>query len=496
MSAHELLQISAPQLASSVLKGELSPVDIVNAHIARIEEVNPAINALVADRFTAARAEAQSLERELRSERSERRGALPLAGVPFTVKEMISVSGMPHTFGCRNREGRRATLDATVVARLRAAGAIVLGVSNVPEWGMWFESFNALYGRTNNPWSAARTCGGSSGGEGALVGAGGSVFGLGTDIGGSVRMPAAFCGVYAHKPSHGMLPLTGTFPVYADESTASQRSPYLTIGAFARSPADLALLLRVMAGSDGVDPNARGVTLHDSERVEWRGRRVVLLPAPHIQLAARAAAPLVDAVKRAGRWLHERGADVVEAPADLLHDAGDAWFASLQSVGGPAFGELLGEGARVHLLREAAATMVGRGRYSWPALYFLAGEKIGRKGARALERALQQRDRMAQRVAELTGADGVVVCPVHPRVAPRHNAAVLRPFDFLYTAAFNALRMPASVAPIGFDADNLPLSVQIAAADGNDHLTLAAAAVVREMVGPWRPAPVLPGAVA
>jgi fatty acid amide hydrolase 2 len=483
-----LLQISALQLARRIAARELSPLEAVDAHIHRIEEVNPRINAVVADRFSAARAEARA---------QARHGAggadRPLLGVPFTVKEMIAVEGMPHTFGCRTRRGRMAVADATAVARLRRAGGIVLGVTNVPEWGMWFESFNDIYGRTSNPYDTCRTCGGSSGGEGAIVGAGGAVFGLGTDIGGSVRMPAAFCGVYGHKPSHGLVPLTGTFPVYANRgSGALMSAPWLTLGPLARSARDLDLLVRMMAGADGVDPNSRDVHLGSAGAVEWSGRRVLLLPAPRIRLARRTSPALRRAVQAAGRTLERLGASVDEAPDGLLHAAGDAWFAGLQSVGGPRFGELLGDGRRVHLLTEVAAAVLGRPRYSWPALYFLAGEVLGRKGARSLRRGLQERQRIADRMQTLIGDDGVLIAPVHPTVAPRHDTAVLHPFDFLYTAAFNALRMPATVAPAGCDDDGLPLAVQIAAADGRDHLTLAAAMALEDERGPWLPASLPP----
>jgi fatty acid amide hydrolase 2 len=483
MPAPPLLQLSALQLGRRVRRGELSAVDVLDAHIQRIREINPICNALVADRFSAARADAQAVDR--RTAAGEAVG--PLAGVPFTVKEMIAAAGMPHTFGCTNRAGRSSSSDATVVARLRAAGAILLGVTNVPEWGMWPETYNRVYGRTRNPHDPRRTPGGSSGGEAAIVAAGGSAFGVGTDIGGSVRMPAAFCGVYAHKPSHGLLPLTGAFPVYAG-SDGDMRAPYLTIGPFARSVADLYTLLCVMKGRDAIDPNARELYLGAYDDVSWRGRRVLLLPAPRIRRAYHTTPPLRDAVIRAGRLLAARGADVRDAPADLLRDAGDAWFAALQSVGGPSFAELLGDGRRVRLFTELCAAAVGRPRYSWTALFFLAGEVLGRKGERGLERALGRLAAMAHRVAALIGEDGVLILPVHPRVAPHHDTAVLRPFDFLYTAALNALRMPATVVPTGFDADGLPLAVQIAAAHGRDHLTLAAAAAIEQDNAPWRPA--------
>ena len=494
MSDDARMQVPAREIAAGIRSGRFSAAEVVEAHIRRIEVVNPCLNALVADRFEAARAEARTADRELRA--SGPGGDRPLLGVPFTVKEMIAVDGMPLTFGCRSRVGIVAGRDATVVARLRAAGAIPLGVTNVPEWGMWFESYNSVYGRTRNPWDPGRTPGGSSGGEGAIVGAGGSAFGVGSDIGGSVRMPAAFCGTYGHKPGSGLLPLTGHYPIYADGDRVGpqRKSPYLAIGPLTRSARDIPLLLRVMAGPDGVDPNACAMAMGDADAVEWRDRPVVLLPAPDIARARRASPDAQRVVRRAGRILEERGAAVTEAPPALLRRAGDAWFAALQSVGGPAFTEVLGGADGVRLLPEIAATLFGRGRYSWPALFFCIGEAIGRKGEAGLRRALAEGEAIRGAFTRLTGEDGVLIAPVSPRAAPRHNEPALFAFDFLYTAVFNSLRVPATAAPMGFDGDGLPLAVQVAAARGNDHVTIAAAMALEDATGPWRPAPAMKAA--
>jgi fatty acid amide hydrolase 2 len=484
----DLLCASLETLMASMCRGELSPVELLEAHIGRIEEVNPLLNCVVADRFAAARREAVEAEREYATSTRPRR----LLGIPFTVKEMIEVVGMPLTFGSMARRDRVGVRDATVVARLRMAGAIPLGVTNVPEWGMWPESYNAIYGRTNNPFDPKHTPGGSSGGEGAAVGAGASVFGIGSDIGGSVRMPAAFCGVYGHKPTPGLLPLTGLYPVYAvgPDADTSRTAPYVTIGTLTRSAGDITPLLRTMAGQDGIDPNTEPLAFLNPERVDWHGRRVLLLPNPFMRRVAGATREVIAAVEYAGRLLEARGADVSYAPERLLEHAGDIWFAALQTVGGASFSEILTEGRGMTLQIEVLRALAGRSRYSWPALFFCIGERIGRKKEGALRSALRESRRLAVRYGELIGNDAVLVAPVHPRTAPRHNAAVLKPFDFLYTAVFNALRVPATAAPCGFDSTGLPLAVQFASTRGNDHLTIAAAAVVGDGVNPWRPASV------
>jgi fatty acid amide hydrolase 2 len=195
----DLLTTSVRELARRVRSRTLSSLELVDAHIAQIERVNPVLNAVVRERFEEARVEAR------RADARQARGddLPPLHGVPCTIKEAFALTGMPNTSGLLARKGFLATEDAAAVAKLRAAGAIPLGVTNVSELCMWLESNNRVYGRTNNPYDPARIAGGSSGGEGAIVAAGASPFGLGSDVGGSIRLPAFFNGIFGHKPSGG-----------------------------------------------------------------------------------------------------------------------------------------------------------------------------------------------------------------------------------------------------------------------------------------------------
>lgn len=497
MSAAPLLQISALRIAALVHSRAASPLEIVDAHIARIEEVNPRINAVVAERFEAARREARSAGRFAGASAEK-----PLLGVPFTVKEMIGAAGMPMTFGCRSRGECTWASDSTVVARLRRAGAILLGVTNVPEWGMWPETVNDVYGETRNPHDVMRTPGGSSGGEGAIVAAGGAAFGIGSDIGGSIRIPAAFCGVVGHKPTSGLVPLTGHHPVYVSEAAGSRQpahvprsgsatgaeiQPYNGIGPLARGVEDAAAILRIIAGGDGRDPNARRLDIGDPGAVRWRGRRVLLLPAPDIRLAGRAEPALQQAVFAAGAVLEALGAEVVEAPENLLYGAGEMWASALQEVGGTPFAELLGAGRPVRVLPEVVAALLGRPRFSRPALYFLLAEALGRRGPRSQRRGAEVLRRTAAHFDDVLGSGGLLVMPVHPRPAPRLGTVIRRPFDFLYTAGLNALRVPATVVRSGFDRGGLPLAVQVTARQGEDHVTLAAAAALEAAFPPWTP---------
>lgn len=468
-------QWGALETARRIRDGDVSPVQVVEAHIGRIGEVNPLLNALVADRFDAALLEARAAERAVMN--GEELG--PLHGVPFTAKELLAAEGMPATFGSVPRRRRIHHADGTAVARLRAAGAILLGVTNVPEWGFWFETDNLVYGRTNNPWDLSRTPGGSSGGEGALLAAGGTALGLGSDIGGSIRMPAAFCGVFGHKPTHGLVPLTGHYPVYAQgpDAALEKTAPFVVVGPMARNVADLTAALRIIAGPDGVDPNAEPIMFGDPSQIQWRGRRVFVLDDPRILLARRAAPDVRAAVQRAAAALQACGAIVEEFPAALFRDAIRLWFASLRTTSRASLAEAMDPDAPVSWWREWARAAAGRRRISLTGLLFLTGEAIGAVGTPRPSK-LAERARALAREVETRIGDGVLLMPVHPVAAPRHGEPLRHPFDYGYTAILNVLRVPVTVAPVGFDARGLPLAVQIVAPRGADDRTLAAASVL------------------
>ncbi|MGZ5967529.1 MAG: amidase, partial [Polyangiales bacterium] len=302
----ELLTVPAMELARRIRAREVSPVEVVEAHIRRIEHVNPALNAVVFECFERARTEARAAERT-----AMKRDAPPLLGVPFTVKEMAGLEGCPHSAGSFHRRHVRAKKDGAAVARMRAAGAIALGVTNQPEMGLWVDSDNAVYGKARNPWDPARSPGGSSGGEGAIIGAGGSPFGVGSDAGGSIRMPAFFCGIAGHKPTSGLVPLTGHFP-FVDEPHPHHGPPprQVVVGPMARTASDLLPLLSLMVGPDAVDPYVGSQVDLGAGEIDFRGRTVLVLDDPVFRLASRTDEAIRREVHRAAEVLRERGARV------------------------------------------------------------------------------------------------------------------------------------------------------------------------------------------
>src|SRR5580692_10549524 len=240
----ELTFLSAVSMAEQIRQKKLSPVELVEAHLARIEKLNPKLNAFV-------QVDAEGSRRQARAaEESVTHGTTlgPLHGVPVSIKSSIEVTGMKCEAGSKLREGFVAAKDAPLVSRLREAGAIILGTTNAPELLMAWETDNLLYGRTNNPWDLSRTAGGSSGGEAAAIAAGCSAGGVGSDGGGSIRVPAHFSGICGLKPTPGRIPATGHFPTSV--------GPFALIGVvgpMARTIEDVRILFEVMAGWDDGD---------------------------------------------------------------------------------------------------------------------------------------------------------------------------------------------------------------------------------------------------
>src|SRR4051794_24370452 len=288
----ELTGLPATVLADLVARREASAAEVVAAHLDRIAAVDGPINAVVALDAGGSLAAARAADAAFA--RGEPRG--PLHGVPFTVKDNLGASGLPMTIGDPARAGVVADRDATAVARLKGAGAILLGKTNCPPYGGGTETDNPVHGRTSNPYDLTRTPGGSSGGEAAIVAAGGSACGLGTDSGASVRLPAHFCGLAAIKPTAGRVPVTG---VIDDEGAIGALSdPRTQVGPLARAVADVALLLRLVAGPDGSDGGVAPVALGDPAAVRVGALHVALqvdnglaTPTPETVAAARDAPP-------------------------------------------------------------------------------------------------------------------------------------------------------------------------------------------------------------
>jgi fatty acid amide hydrolase 2 len=478
MSTRPITERSGLELADAIRRGELSARDVVEAHIELHRLFAPAINAVVADRYVLAREEAAAADQTVA--RATARDALPpLLGVPFTVKESIAVEGMPNAAGLVARRHARSPRSAPAVARLVAAGAIPLGVTNTSELTLWIETVNRLYGRTNNPYDTNRTAGGSSGGEGAAVGCGGSPFGLATDIAGSIRIPALFCGVFGHKPSRGLVPNTGSYPPASGDT-----SRMLGTGPLARRAEDLMPLLALLAGPDGQDPHVGAAALGDPAAVSLHGLSVVT-----VQDSSRSAPSqeLRDARERAVGALEAAGATTRTVRLRSWRGALLPFLATLQASGGQSTASLLEEaGERPPTLRG----LLRRGTpHTAPTRLALAAEQLGGEpDARVQGRLLARGRRLAAELQDAIG-EGVLLHPVHPRVAPRHHRTLGRPWLLTPAAVFNLAGVPVTEVPLGIGERGLPLGVQVAAGINRDHVSIAVALELERVFGGWTPPP-------
>jgi fatty acid amide hydrolase 2 len=472
---HPLLHLSATELAHRIRHREVRSSDVVAAHIEHARVVNPTLNAIVMDRFDEAMDEARQADAALEAGRD----VGPLHGVPCTIKESYEVKGMPNSTGLVTRAHLRSERDAITVTRLRDAGAIVLGVTNTSELCMWMESDNRVWGRTNNPYDPTRIVGGSSGGEGAIVGSGASPFGLGSDIGGSIRMPAFFNGVYGHKPSPGAVPASGQYPPAEPEQLA-----ILASGPIARRAADLMPILRLVAGRDEGDVTSRDVRWPDPESVDLSRLRFISV----IGNGLRKVHPdLVAAQRRAARVLTTLGADVEERSIPELRYALTVWSARMAAGEGLSYAELLGEGRRVSVRRELPKMLRRQSAFTAPSLGLALVERLDWLTAPAPERLQEQQSAMQDAVERLLQDDGLLLFPSYTRPAPKHNAPMWTPIDWIYTATFNALQLPVTQVPLGLNAEGLPLGMQIVGRRDDDHRTIAAAMALERAMGGWVP---------
>jgi fatty acid amide hydrolase 2 len=476
--AASLTERSASDLAAAIRGGEVSAREVVAAHAWRLHRCQPRTNALARDRFADALAEAEAADARLAAAAPDDE-LPPFLGVPCTVKESIALRGMPNCAGVVALRDRRAETSATAVQRLIDAGFIPLGVTNLSELTMWIESENRVYGRTNNAYDRRRIAGGSSGGEGAAVGSGGSPVGLGSDIGGSIRLPAFFNGVFGHKPSPGCVPNTGQYP-----TTSGEAAYMLTLGPLARHAEDLMPVTRIVAGPDGEDARCVERELGDPAAVDLAGLRVLVCDDASLVPARR---ELRDARDAAAQALRDAGARCERISLKQLRRALELYLAVLGDGADISLDELLADaGERPRGPRPWVDALRGRGDHTMPVLITLAVERLNRRTPPArTRRAVAAAASLREEVGGILGADGVLLHQPHARVAPRHGGTVGRAWVLTPTAVFNLLGLPVTQVPLGLNGRGLPLGVQVAAADGNDHLTIAAALELERRFGGW-----------
>ncbi|MFB6347750.1 MAG: amidase [bacterium] len=474
----KIIDDSALDLSRKIAERDITPPQVLEFYIDRIRSINPTINAVVVELFEEARRRARRQYETL-----DDRHTLPVFyGVPITIKEMISVEGQPITCGSVYRSGAESTSDAEVVREVKQCGANPFGLTNVPELGLWIESTNPVYGTTNNPHDLDRTAGGSSGGEAAIIASGGSPMGIGSDLGGSIRIPSSFCGIYGHKPSTSTVRTKGHFPQEYSESRMDfvPSTNLISIGPMTRRSVDLLPLLNCLRSR----PQSREKTpAYASDIVDFSDVTAHLLPAPDISYTSAANGRIQASVEQAGQILQDHGASVKSFPEDFFQQAPLLYMSYLKSQGLPSVGRLAGSGDHVEITGEFARKLVSRSRHTMPMLTMCLLDTLFSPSQRAIDKAVYKTNELRDELSSHLSPENLLIMPVYPTEAPQHGRTLLSPFDLMYSAIFNILDFPVTTAPILYNNDDAPVGVQIVAPMDKDEVGIAAAMACEESLG-------------
>ena len=455
---------SACRIAAAIRSGELKSRDAVDACLARIEAVNPRVNAVVQLAAGRARAEAERLDREAVT--GKFRG--PLHGLPITIKDSLDTEGIVTTGGTLGRRDFVPARDAPVVARLRAAGAVLLGKTNTPELTFSAETNNLIYGRTNNPFDPERSPGGSSGGSAAIIACGGSALELGSDTGGSIREPAHLCGIAGIKPTSGRTPRSGHIVPYGGILDSLTQ-----IGPLARYVEDLALSLPLICGPDGEDPYAVPVPLGDPGAVDPAGLRIAWYDDNGIVTAhadiRRVVAETAQALAADGLRVEQKLLPETRRLVDLTTE----------------FRETTNAGFIRRLLERHGTAQTGDQLKGYLT-------EAGLANANHVDPALLEAiDAARGRVLAFFADYDAILCPASFAIARPHGASHADSFDeWGYMQIYNLLGWPGLSVRAGSSADGMPVGVQVVSAPWREDVALALGARIEALMGGFEPPPI------
>jgi Asp-tRNA(Asn)/Glu-tRNA(Gln) amidotransferase A subunit family amidase len=467
-----LTSLTAAEMAEAIRLRQVRPTELVEAHLERIARLNPKLNAFVHIDTGGALANARSAEAAIAA--NDPLG--PLHGVPITIKSSIDVARWPCPCGSRLRGDYLAKSDAPLVARLRRAGAVLLGNTNTPEFLMAYETDNVVTGRTNSPWDLACTPGGSSGGEAAAIAARCSAGGVGSDGGGSIRIPAHFSGICGLKPTPGRIPATGHFP-----ASAGPFASLGVVGPMARTIGDLEILFEVMAGPDSGDPMSSPVPIRHPGEAEVRNLRIGYFEDDgRVPVTPETRA----AIRKAAKALEQDGFAVERLLPEELEAIRKIWWNLFGRAGQFVMGPL-------YAGREAELSPILAG-------FIRMVRKEPPLTLAEFMDTLLERDAIRSRFLRQMENYPVLICPACAVPAFRHGErqwkigdAIVKYLDAMsYSQWFNALGNPAVVVPVGRSPEGMPIGVQIVGRPYEEENILAIAQKIEKASGDLREPPV------
>jgi len=454
------------EIVVGIREKKFSPVEVVEAHLERVAEVQPKLNAFV--HLDAEGARKQALAAEAAVMRGDDVG--PLHGVPVTIKSCIDTAGWPTPAGSLLRKDYVALVDAPLVTRLRSAGAIVLGNTNMPEYLMAYETDNSLNGKTNNPWNLERSAGGSSGGEAAAIASGCSAGGVGSDGGGSIRVPAHFCGICGLKPTPGRIPATGHFP-----EGGGAFGWIGVVGPMARTVADVRALFELMAGQDAGDALSAPVPVRAVAVEDTKKLRIGILESDAL---GKATPESSAAVERAAKILSEQGFVVERKQLTGLERVIEVWWYFF----GPVIADLIRKGATGHeeelspMLREYVELATAETTLTYDGFLTACGE----------------RDKLRWDIVRQMEDVRILLSPVSAGPAFRHGEGNWRAGEkenyrdtMRYSQWLNLAGFPGVAAPLGKSREGLPVGVQVIGRPYEEELILAVAEAIERGRGAW-----------
>ncbi|XP_043470659.1 fatty-acid amide hydrolase 2 [Leptopilina heterotoma] len=472
---NKLLLESGCSLAKKIREGTVSAEEVVRTFIDRCKEVNGLLNTIVVECYESAIKEAQEVDKLLKTDvdREILRKTKPYLGVPFTTKESNEAKGLKHSMGMICRRDHISTEDATVVGLLKEAGAIIIAKTNIPEMNLWIESRNNVYGQTNNPYDTTRTVGGSSGGEGAIVAACGSAISIGSDIGGSTRIPSFCNGVFGHKPSEGTTSTKGI-----GMRSENSRDTMVGVGPMCKNAEDLLPLLKIYVGE-----NISMLKL-DSQ-VDVKNLKVFYQVSSGDIRSSSVSKEMRSTLMKAVRHFEQVTGSATKIKMPGSEYSYRIWRYWMTQEKGD-FRHLITNRKSVTSARAEVMKLVS----CQSELTLAAILKLSDMDFLPQENADWARfvtSTLKKFLLDKLSDNGILLYTSSPNSVPYHYASYLKPFNFGYFCLFNALRFPVCQVPMGLDRNGLPTGIQVVAAPYNDHLCLAVAKELERAFGGWVP---------